>query len=232
MDGPLLPPVKQPVVAVVDDEPLVRRFVALALLPLDAEVFEFGSASEFRAGLDSRPFDCAVIDLRLPDGTGLELAAEVRSRGLVMSLLLVSGFANVRVAVQAVQGGMIDVLEKPFSPGDVLSAVTRGVALCQERRAGTRKLAVARDRVATLSDSERDVLELVLVGLPNKVIARTLGMGLRTVESRKQQLYQKLAANSVSELVRVALAAGFEPKSNSSMAASTDVADPAAASIR
>jgi two-component system response regulator FixJ len=182
MDSHLLPPASRPVVAVVDDEPQVRHFLALALAPLNAEVVEFGSAAEFRAAIDSRPFDCAVIDLRLPDGTGLDLAAEVRSRGLVTSLILVSGYANVKVAVQAVRDGMIDVLEKPFAPGDVVSAVARGISMSQQRRADGRKSGIAKERMASLSESERAVLELVIVGLPNKVIARTLGLGLRTVE--------------------------------------------------
>ena len=138
MDSSLPPPASQPVVAVVDDEPEVRRFLTLALAPLDAEVVELGSAAEFRAALDSRSLDCAVVDLRLPDGSGLELAAEVQERGLATSLVLVSGYANVRVAVQAVQGGMIDVLEKPFEPAEVLAAVRRGVDLCRQRQADMR----------------------------------------------------------------------------------------------
>jgi two-component system, LuxR family, response regulator FixJ len=208
MDRHLLPPASQPVVAVVDDEPQVRRYLVLALAPLNAEVVEFGSAAEFRAAIDVRPLDCAVIDLRLPDGTGLELAAEVRSRELAVSLVLVTGNASVKVAVQAVRDGVIDVLEKPFAPGEVLAAVTRGISLCQQRRADGRKSGAAKERLASLSESEREVLELVIAGLPNKVIARTLGLGLRTVESRKQRLYLKLAANSISKLVQAALAGG------------------------
>jgi len=217
MDSLSLPPACRPVVAVVDDEPQVRHFFALAVAPLNAEVVEFGSAAEFRAAIDVRHFDCAVIDLRLPDGTGLDLAAEVRSRGLVTSLVLMSGYASVKVAVQAVRDGMIDVLEKPFAPGDVLSTVTCGISLCQQRRADARKLGAAKERLLSLSESERSVLELVVAGLPNKVIARTLGLGLRTVESRKQQLYLKLAANSISELVQAALAGGFEAKPSASI---------------
>ncbi len=210
MDSTLPPPANQPVVAVVDDEPQVRRFLTLALAPLDAEVVELGSAAEFRAALDRCSLDCAVIDLRLPDGCGLDLAAEVQARGLATSLVLVSGYANVRVAVQAVQGGMIDVLEKPFVPEELLAAVTRGVKLCRERHADLQTLSAAKSRISALSDSEQGVLRLVLAGLSNKVIAKTLGLGLRTVESRKAQLYRKLAADSISELVQIALAAGID----------------------
>ena len=210
MDSSLPPPANQPVVAVVDDEPQVRRFLALALAPLDAEVIELSSAAEFRAALESRSLDCAVIDLRLPDGCGLELAAEVQARGLATSLVLVSGYANVRVAVQAVQGGMIDVLEKPFVPEELLATVTRGVKLCRQRHADLQTQSAAKSRIAALSDSERGVLKLVLAGLSNKVIAKTLGLGLRTVEARKSQLYRKLGADSLSELVQVALASGLD----------------------
>jgi len=227
MDSQLLPPESRPVVAVVDDEPQIRCFLTLALAPLCAEAVEFGSAAEFRAAIDVRPFDCAVIDLHLPDGTGLELAAEVRSRELDISLVLVTGYASVKVAVQAIRDGVIDVLEKPFAPGDVLAAVTRGISLCNQRRADGRKSGAAKERLASLSNSEREVLELVIAGLPNKVIARTLGLGLRTVESRKQRLYLKLAANSISELVQAALAGGFEAKSTpSTRLAAADIEAP------
>lgn len=172
-----------------------------------------------------------MIDLRLPDGTGLELAAEVRSQGLVTSLVLVSGYASVRVAVQAVHGGVIDVLEKPFVPGDILATVARGVALCRNRQAELSQHQLARLRLASLSQSEREVLDLVMLGLPNKVIARTLGLGLRTVESRKAQLYQKVGAGSVAELIRIALAAGFEP-GTTRQAESREAADPALIAVR
>jgi two-component system, LuxR family, response regulator FixJ len=209
MESQLLGQAVRPVVAVVDDEPQVRRFLTLVLEPMGVEVAEFGCSADFLAQLDNRRFDCALVDLRLPDGTGLDIAASVRSRGLPMALVLVSGYANVRVAVQAVRDGMIDVLEKPFAPADVQAVVNRGLSLCRQRQAEARKSHELRQRMLSLTDSERRVLDLVLAGLPNKVIARTLSMGLRTVESRKQQLYMKLGAGSVSELVRVALAAGI-----------------------
>jgi FixJ family two-component response regulator len=231
MDSSLLPPANQPVVAVVDDEPEVRRFLKLALAPLEGDIVELSKAAEFRAALDSRSFDCALVDLRLPDGSGLELAAEVQERGLATSLVLVSGFANVRVAVQAVQGGMIDVLEKPFEPAAVLAVVKRGVDLCRLRQADMRYASSARSRIAALSDSERGVLELVLAGHPNKVIAKTLGLGLRTVESRKTQLYRKLAADSLSELFHIAMAAGFT-RNPTPPSAVESAAEPDAATVR
>jgi two-component system response regulator FixJ len=211
MDSPLPPLATRPVVAVVDDEPQVRRFLATALAPLNAEVAEFGSVAEFVAGLSERRFDCAVIDLRLPDGTGLEAAAQVRARSLTTSIVLVSGYANVRVAVQAVRDGVIEVLEKPFDPAELLSAVHWGVILCEQRAAQSLKTQQLQERVASLTESEREVLDLVLRGLPNKTIARTLHLGLRTIESRKHRLYQKLGAGSISELVQIAIAAGIVP---------------------
>ena len=199
----------RPVVAIVDDEPQIRSYMTAALAPLGVEIAEFGSCTEFVAALDRRHFDCALVDLRLPDGTGLDLAASVKSRDLSTALVLVTGFANVRVAVQAVQDGMIDVLEKPFSAVDAQAAVNRGIRICREREAKARQMHQVRGRVASLSDSERAVLDLVLGGLPNKVIARSLNMGLRTVESRKAQLYLKLGAGSISELVQIAMTAGI-----------------------
>jgi two-component system response regulator FixJ len=199
-------------VAIVDDEPQVRRFLAAAIAPLSPEVVEFGNVAEFVSGLSSHRFECAVIDLRLPDGTGLEAAAEVRARSLATSIVLVSGYANVRVAVQAVRGGVIEVLEKPFDPQELLSAVHWGVVLCEQRTAQSLRTQRLQQRVASLTESEREVLDLVLGGLPNKSIARNLHLGLRTVESRKHRLYQKLGAGSISELVQIAIAAGLVPR--------------------
>ena len=202
----------RPVVAVVDDEPQVRRVLAAALAPLSPQVVEFGSVREFADALASQRFDCAVLDLRLPDGTGLEAAAEVRARSLATSIVLVSGYANVRVAVQAVRDGVIEVLEKPFDPQELLSAVHGGVILCRQRTAQSLRTQALQQRVASLTESEREVLDSVLGGLPNKTIARNLHMGLRTVESRKHRLYQKLGATSMSELVQIAIAAGIVPR--------------------
>jgi len=212
MDSPLPPPGTRPVVAVVDDEPQVRRVLAAALAPLSPQVVEFGSVAEFASALASHRFDCAVLDLRLPDGTGLEAAAEVRSRNLPTSIVLVSGYANVRVAVQAVRDGVIEVLEKPVDPQELLSAVHWGVTVCQQRTAQSLRAQELQRRMASLSESEREVLDLVLSGLPNKTIARNLQLGLRTVESRKHSLYQKLGASSISELVQIAIAAGVVPR--------------------
>lgn len=224
MDSLALAPAARPVVALVDDEPQVRTYLGRALGSLHAEVLELGSVAEFWNAAEARDMDCAVVDLRLPDGCGLELAGEVRARGLATSLILATGFASVRIAVQAVQRGMIDVLEKPILPADVMAAVLRGLALCDQRRAEARRSKLARESLTSLTASERDVLELVLAGLPNKTIARSLGLGLRTVESRKAQLYSKLQVGSMAELIQAALAGGFVPERDRSAAAPRPVA--------
>ncbi|MCU0880330.1 MAG: response regulator [Pirellulaceae bacterium] len=209
MDSKLSPVADRPLVAVVDDEPHMRLFEATALKPLEVEVAGFGTVAEFIAALDQQCFDCAVIDLRLPDGTGMDAAAAVRNRNHPTSLVLVSGYANVRVAVQALRGGMLDVLEKPFAAYELRDAVRRGIEICRLRRQQNDQQRDVQSRLQLLTTSERDVLELVMLGLPNKVIAKKLNLGLRTVESRKQALYKKLSAESVSELVQFAMTAGI-----------------------
>lgn len=211
MDSQLSAAVSLPQVAVIDDEPHMRLFEATALKPLEAEISGFGSVAEFVGVLDRQCFDCAVIDLRLPDGTGLDAAAAVRNRNLPTSLVLVSGYANVRVAVQALRGGMLDVLEKPFAAYELRDAVRRGIEVCCLRRRQIDQQREVQARLELLTPSERAVLELVMLGLPNKVIAKRLHLGLRTVESRKQSLYKKLHAESVSELVQIAMTAGLSP---------------------
>jgi two-component system response regulator FixJ len=209
MESQLSAAANRPLVAVVDDEPHMRLFETMALKPLEVEVAGFGTVSEFTAALDQQGFDCAVIDLRLPDGTGMDAAAAVRNRHHPTSLVLVSGYANVRVAVQALRGGMLDVLEKPFAAYELRDAVRRGIEVCRLRRQQNEQQREVASRLKLLTASEREVLELIMLGLPNKVIAKRLDLGLRTVESRKQALYRKLGAESISELVQFAMTAGI-----------------------
>jgi two-component system, LuxR family, response regulator FixJ len=209
MESQLSPAPNRRLVAVVDDEPHMRLFEAMALKPLEVEVTGFATVAEFVAALDEQSFDCAVIDLRLPDGTGMDAAAAVRQRNHPTSLVLVSGYANVRVAVQALRGGMLDVLEKPFAAYELRDAVRRGIEVCCLRRQQSNQQREVESRLKLLTASEREVLELIMLGLPNKVIAKRLDLGLRTVESRKQALYKKLGAESISELVQFAMTAGI-----------------------
>lgn len=209
MESQLSTAANRPLVAVVDDEPHMRVFEATALKPLEVEVTGFATVAEFIAALDEQSFDCAVIDLRLPDGTGMDAAAAVRQRNHPTSLVLVSGYANVRVAVQALRGGMLDVLEKPFAAYELREAVRRGIEVCRLRRQQNDQQREVASRLKLLTASEREVLELSMLGLPNKVIAKRLGLGLRTVESRKAALYKKLGAESISELIQFAMTAGI-----------------------
>ena len=209
MESPLPPPATRPVVAVVDDEPQVRRFLAAALAPLSPEIVEFGSVAEFVAGLASHRFDCAVIDLRLPDGTGLEAAAQVRARSLATSIVLVSGYANVRVAVQAVRDGVIEVLEKPFDPQELLSAVHWGVILCEQRTAQATRTRKLQERVSSLTESEREVLDLVARGFDNATISRRLVLSPKTVRNHVANVLNKIGAPDRSAAIVTAREGGL-----------------------
>lgn len=156
----------------------------------------------------------AVIDLCLPDGDGLAIAQWMRERLLPTSVLLVSGHANVRIAVDAVQGGVIDVLEKPVSPLALLEAVRRGIALTGQRRERLRNVQEVEEQLAQLTPAERQVLDLVIQGEPNKRIAKQLQVSQRTVESRRSEIYRKLHVDSVSELVAKVIAARREGASS------------------
>jgi FixJ family two-component response regulator len=193
-------------VAIVEDDAVVRRFFSSALRPLPVKVQEYEGQQAFLASLDTAQFDCAIVDLCLPDGDGLEIAKVLRARFVPTSLVLVSGYANVRVAVDAMQGGAIDVLEKAISSETLVTAVKRGIELARQRRAQLQQLAETQSQLDQLSPGEQQVLELVLQGEPNKRIAKQLGVSQRTVEARRSEIYRKLNVDSVSELVSKVLA--------------------------
>ena len=194
-------------VAIVEDDVDVRRYFGIALRPLGGTICEYQCQRDFIASLDRLAPDCAVVDLRLPDGDGLEIVRVIRDRRLPTSTLLVTGHANVRVTVDAMQGGVFDVLEKPIDSGHFLAAVRRGVELCRQRRMQFQQIADTERQLAQLSSGERQVLDLVLQGEPNKRIAKMLGLSQRTIESRRSEIYRKLEVDSVSTLVSKVLAA-------------------------
>jgi len=193
---------------VIDDDAGLREALAFLLdvNGVDAQFYESGDA--FLAAL---PVDagCLLTDIRMPGITGLELVRELKSRGVDLPVIVMTGHGDIPLAVEAMKAGVVDFIEKPFSD-DVLIAAIRAAfdRLKDEVEPDAARLA-AEERLAQLSPRERDVLAGVVEGKLNKIIAHELEISPRTVEIYRANLMSKTGARNVAELMRIALAAGL-----------------------
>jgi two-component system response regulator FixJ len=195
------------VVHVVDDDESARESLAFLLEAADFTVVSHASAL---ALLDALPLDgagCVITDMRMPDMTGLELVRELNARGARVPILMITGHGDIPLAVEAMRAGVVDFIEKPFGEARILDAVARALEAGPSPASAqvSDDTAQVRQRLETLSERERQVLEGVVEGHPNKVIARDLGISPRTVEIYRAKLMAKMQADNLAALVRMTL---------------------------
>jgi len=195
-------------VFVVDDDEAVRGSLKLLLKTLSLPVQAYASAQEFLASFDPRRSGCLVLDIRMPGMSGLELQEELNTRGAMLPIIFITGHGDVPMAVEAMQRGAMDFLQKPFRDQDLLDRINKAL---EKDRAG-RELLGNRERIqariAELTPREREVMTLVTQGKANKVIAGDLQLSQRTVEIHRAHVMEKMGANSLAHLVRMAVDAG------------------------
>ena len=199
------------VVFVVDDDAAVRRSLALLLRSVNCSVDEHESAESFLTALPPPEGACLLLDLRMPGMDGLALQQELIRRGVQMPVVMITGHGDVGQAVRAMKAGAVDFIEKPYDEATILASVATAQSLAREASQRGRGEAEAIAKVAALSPRERDVLQGLIEGRSNKVIAHDLGISPRTVEIHRANMMERLRARSLSEAVRIALAAGFTP---------------------
>ena len=197
-----------PIVFVVDDDVSVRSALARLMRSVGLQVETFASVQEF---LDNPRPDapaCLVLDVRLPGENGLMLQEALRTAPWRLPIIFLTGHGTVPLCARALKAGAVDFLQKPCNDEDLLAAIH--TALDQDRRAheDQRQRAELRQRVATLTPRERDVLALVITGNLNKQIADTLGTSEKTVKVHRARVMEKMRAGSVAELVQLAAEAG------------------------
>jgi two-component system, LuxR family, response regulator FixJ len=175
-------------------------------------VRSFASAPEFLAAAPTLRPGVLISDIRMPEMDGLELQNRLAERGLSFPLIVITGHGDVPLAVQAMKAGALDFIEKPFAAEAMIQAVSAALARLAEPSEEDPLTAAASARLALLTPREREVLDGLLAGLPNKSIAYDLAISPRTVEIHRARVMDKMGARSLSELVRLSLAAGMQPR--------------------
>lgn len=197
----------EPVVHVIDDDQAVRESLEFLLDCAGLRVTGYESADSFLAALPGLEPGCVVTDVRMPGMSGIELVERLKALGMRNPVIIITGHADVPMAIHAMKQGVDDFIEKPFADDAILnsirSALNRQNRLSEQQAERDR----ARERIAALSPRERDVLDGLVEGRPNKVIAFDLGISARTVEVYRANLMTKMRAGSLSELVRMAMLA-------------------------
>ena len=195
-------------VYVIDDDEAVRESISLLLESRAVPVQTFASAPEFLAVAPSVPPGCVLTDLRMPGMDGLELLERLQERNLRLPVIVMTGHGELPLAVRALKAGAIDFIEKPF-PGvalfDAVESALQAIDETRENDAAVRQIA---ERIASLTPREREVMDGIVRGKPNKIIAYELTIAQRTVENHRAEVMEKMHARSLSALVRMVIATG------------------------
>jgi FixJ family two-component response regulator len=192
-----------PIVFVVDDDPIVCASIKRLIRSLGLDVQTFSSAQDFLDATRADAPGCLVLDVRLPDLSGLDLQQELARANVDLPIIFVTGHADIPMSVRAMKAGAVEFLTKPFREQDLLDAIQHGIA--QHRAARERRAAISelQQRLDSLTPREQEVFFLVVSGLLNKQIADHLGASEKTIKIHRGQLMRKMQANSLADLVRM-----------------------------
>lgn len=195
-------------VHIVDDEDSIRRSLSFMLKTSGYTVQVWSSGAAFLKEVGQAERGCILLDVRMPEIDGLGVQHALAERGVTMPVVIMTGHGDIATAIQAMKAGAVDFLEKPFEKATVLAALEESFRRLAAASSATAREADAATRLAVLTARERDVLEGLAKGLPNKTIAYDLGISSRTVEVHRANLMTKLEVRSLSEALRIAFAAG------------------------
>ena len=193
-----------PSVLVIDDDPEFRDSVARLLRTIGLHTRQFSSVPDFLKADPPEGPTCLVLDVRMPGRSGLELQRELAAANRQVPIIFITAHADVPMTVQAMKGGALEFLTKPFRDQDLLDAVEAGLARDRARRESERALAALRERFDTLSSREREIMLRVVAGRLNKQIANDIGIAESTVKVHRTHLMRKMKARSLPELSRMA----------------------------
>jgi FixJ family two-component response regulator len=197
-------------VFVVDDDNSVRKALARLIRSVGLNVETFASARDFLA---RRPHDgsaCLILDIRMPDLSGLDLQKELAASGSSLSVIFITGHGTIPMTVQAMRAGAVEFLEKPFDDQALIDAVHEAIKRDDQARQEKAELKEIHERVNSLTPREREVFALVVTGRLNKQIAFELGTNEKTIKAQRAQVMKKMQADSLADLVRLAVKVGIK----------------------
>jgi len=196
------------IVHVIDDDDAARDSLAFLFESADIAVRSYASAAAFLAVAPSLSDGCVVTDVRMPEINGIEMLKRLKAKGIGLPVIVITGHADIALAVEAMKSGAVDFMEKPFDDEAMLRAVRAALLRHGKTREEGQERAEIRQRLAVLSNREHQVLEGLVAGHANKRIAHDLDISPRTVEIYRAHVMTKMGASSLSELVRMALIVG------------------------
>jgi two-component system response regulator FixJ len=200
----------EPTVHIVDDDGAVRRSLECLLHAAGFRSTAYETALSFLDAAPGVSAGCILLDVRMPEIDGLELQARLNRLGSFLPVIVLTGGGEVEDAVRAMKAGAVDFIEKPFDDERLLGAIEEALTI-SERSARNREAAEAAKRIGTLSRRERQVLDALSAGRPNKVIAYDLGISVRTVEVHRARMLERLGIRSLAEAIRLAVLATLAP---------------------
>lgn len=197
-------------VFIVDDDEQARESVSALVQSMGLSTKLFSSAEEFLEQVDKVVRGCVVTDLRMLGMSGIELQDALRQREISLPVILITAYPRTSLTVRAMKHGAVTLLEKPYEDDDLWDAVRDGLQQDEQQREKQSRLRDIRQRLNLLSEKEREVIDLMVEGTANKVIAKRLDVSIRTVENRRHDIFEKMQASSLAELVRMVVAAREE----------------------
>lgn len=198
----------KPVVYIVDDDDGMRRALTGLMTTVGYTAIPYARPADFLTSYDPTQPNCLVLDVRMPEMSGLEVQQQLNHSGSMVPVILVTGHGDVPMAVQAMKDGAFDFLQKPFRDQDLLDRINAALKQDTENRAMVERHSDLKRRSESLTTREREVMALVVDGRANKVIAIDLGLSERTVEIHRSNVMEKMGARSVAHLVKMHLTLG------------------------
>lgn len=192
-------------VFVVDDDEAMRDSLCLLLESVDLDARKFSCAQDFLSAFERHQAGCLLLDVRMPGMNGMALLDMLKSGGIELPVIMITGHGDVPMAVRAMKQGAFDFIQKPYSARELLDRVHAAIELDRENRRQKHKIEQCRALFMSLTDREMEVVDLVVAGNPSKIIARTLGISPKTVDIHRANIMRKLDVRTVAEMVQLRL---------------------------
>ena len=196
---------RKPVIYIVDDDDGMRRALTVLMTTVGYQPVAFARPAEFLSKYDANQAGCLVLDVRMPEMSGLEVQQQLNRSGALIPVILITGHGDIPMAVQAMKDGAFDFLQKPFRDQELLDRINAALKQDAQNRESVDRLADLRQRAQSLTPREREVMGHVVDGKANKVIAGDLNLSQRTVEIHRARVMEKMQATSLAHLVRMVL---------------------------